>query len=98
MQISLIGGTVPVERHLAAAMIQLDAWGGTRLEARMLSATAHAALIEMIGPQGDLGIVTGVATLIHPRKFTDVNNNRPRYLSEIRVWAHPLAPAVIAPA
>lgn len=89
LQLTLIGGAVPVERYLAAPTVQVDAWGGTRLEARILCATAHAALIEMVGLQGSLGTVTGVETLIHPRKFTDPTNNRPRYQAEVRIWLHP---------
>lgn len=88
LQITLITTQVPVERYLAGAAIQIDAWGGTRLEARALCQTAHAALIEMIGIQGVLGTVTGVGTITGPRKLIDSINNRARYQSEVRVWTH----------
>lgn len=82
-------GIVRVERFLVGHRIQVDAWGGTREEARLLARTAHAALLELRGTQ-DLGIVTGVETILAPRKFPDPVNNRPRYLFEVRVWATPL--------
>lgn len=88
LQVTLGGGTVPVERFLAAPAVTIDAWGGTRLEARTLCATAHAALIELVGVQGSLGVVTGAATLLHPRKRTDRENNRPVYTAEVLIWLH----------
>lgn len=88
LTVQLTGGNVPVERRLVGATVQVDAWGGTRAEARKLCATAHASLIEMGGIQPSGAVVTGVQTLIAPRKFPEPN--RPRYQFEVRLWAHEL--------
>jgi hypothetical protein len=88
LQVSLDGGYIATERHLVGARVGVEAWGGTRIQARYLCATAHAALIDMNGTFTG-GVVTGVVTLLAPRKFVDQVNNRPRYQSEVRVYAHP---------
>jgi hypothetical protein len=81
----LTGGNVPAERHLIGSTLQVDAFGGSREEARVLGATAHAALIEMVGEQPSGGFVTGVATVLALGKVRD--KYRPRYTFEVRIWA-----------
>jgi hypothetical protein len=90
LQVVLDGGVVPVERRLVAARVRIESWGGTREDARDLCATAHAALVEMAGVQlPDNDVVTAVLTLTAPRKFEDIENDRPRYQAEVRVYSHP---------
>lgn len=79
-------GIVRVEGFLVGHRMQCDAWGGSREQARLLARTAHAALVLLRGTT-DLGTVTGVESILAPRKFSDPVNNRPRYLFEVRVWA-----------
>lgn len=90
LQVGLDGGFVRVQHWVFTARIRLEAWGPPRAEARALCIGAHAVLSSLRGTSSDgRGIVTGVTTLILPRKFVDPVNNRPRYQCELFVSAHP---------
>ena len=90
LQVGLDGGFERIAGWLFAARIRIEAWGGHRRDARDLCIAAHAFLSALRGTSSDgRGIVTGVTTLILPRKFVDPVNNRPRYQAELYITAHP---------
>lgn len=85
----LTGGNVIVERHLSAPTVQVDAWGGTRAEARNLALVAQGVIHTLRGTYTE-GVVSGAEDLIPVRRLFDATANRPRYMFEVRVFAHPL--------
>lgn len=90
LQVVLDGGFERVSGWVFAARIRIEAWGGERRDARALCRGAHGFISALRGTTSDgRGIVTGVTTLILPRKFVDPVNNRPRYQAELYVSAHP---------
>lgn len=84
----LVGGIQPVAEYLEGYRLQVDTYGGTREEARLLARTVHAALLDMTGTH-DEGIVTGIATLIPLRHLSDPSTGRVRFNFDVRVWCHP---------
>lgn len=90
LQVGLDGGFERVAGWVFAARIRLEAWGPPRGDARNLCRGAHAFVSALRGTTADgRGVVTGVTTIIAPRKFVDPVNNRPRYQCELFVSAHP---------
>lgn len=90
LQVGLDGGFVRVVGWVFTARIRLEAWGPPRGDARRLCLAAHAVVSSLQGTTSDgRGVVTGVTTVIAPRKFVDPVNNRPRYQAELFVSAHP---------
>lgn len=90
LQVGLDGGFVRVDGWIFTARIRLEAWGGERRDARALCLAAYGFVSALRGTTSDeRGVVTGVTTVIAPRKFVDPVNNRPRYQCELFVSAHP---------
>lgn len=103
VQVNDITGDELVPRHLDAAHLQVDAWGGNRAQSLDLARTVRAALLEMPAatvtalhtvpvPSWATGVATDVATLTRPRWLPDdsVNPPRPRFSGDYQVIAHPL--------
>jgi hypothetical protein len=90
VSILLVSGEERVQRHLDAATIQVDVWGGTREQADVLARTVRAALLEM--PRAhDTATVTAVLTLVAPRWLPDelAVPPRPRYTADYQIVYHP---------
>ena len=73
------------------ALLQVDAWGTSRLEARTIARAAVATLTGMNGEQpGDYGVVTDVKALQAARPLPDPVADRRRYSADVQVTAHAL--------
>lgn len=75
--------------HLDAAVLQLDAYGGTKKQAQTLVETARAALAELEGTHGS-AVVSGVQ--FGPMSWlpdADYAPARPRYVADVTVFVHP---------
>ena len=85
------GGPVrQVPHHLIAAALQLDAYGGSKADARRLIDTALAELADMAEHTHDGAVVTGVnigsARYLPEPVFTPP---KPRYTADVTVIIHP---------
>jgi hypothetical protein len=90
VSVLLVSGEERVQRHLDAATIQVDAWGGTKDQADLLARTVRAVLLEM--PRAhDTATVTAVITLVAPRWLPDETSepSRPRYTADYQIVYHP---------
>lgn len=72
------------------ARIQVDAWGTTRTDAFAAANAAAAALWRLSGTF-TAGVVSGTARTLGPFRLDDPVTNRPRYIVEFTVFAHPLS-------
>lgn len=90
LKVTLISGEERLARHLDAARIQLDAYGGTKAQARTLIATARAVLVEMPSTHAG-GVVTDIRTLVTPwwNPDTGFEPARPRYTADLEIVLHP---------
>lgn len=87
--LSRIPGSAPVVRkHLDVARIQGEGWGNTKVEARLTAAMLQAALHELPGLR-DLGTVTAVEDSLGLGWLPDPVTEKPRYVFEVLVYAHP---------
>jgi hypothetical protein len=82
----LVSDNVPIEQHLAGAWIQLDCYGTTREEARLLARTVHAVMSAWAGTFNDA--VVHCETIIGVRRMPEPEDNRARYQVNMRVFAH----------
>lgn len=86
------GGLAVTSRplYLDAALVQLDAYGGSKGQARNLIETARAVLAARLEGVHESGVVTGVqfgsmGYLPDP----DFTPARPRYVADLTVWVRP---------
>jgi hypothetical protein len=82
----LVSDNVPIEQHLTGAWIQLDCFGTTREEARLLARTVQAVMSAWAGEFNDA--VVHCETIIGVRRMPEPEDNRARYQVNMRVWAH----------
>lgn len=85
----LTGGNVFVEQHLTGTTVQVDAWGTSRAEARNLALVAQGVIHQIKGTYTE-AVVSGVEDVIPVRRLYDGVAHRPRYMFEVRVYAHPV--------
>lgn len=71
------------------ARIQVDAWGTTRGDAFAGANAAAAALRELSGAF-DSGVLSGAERTSGPMWLPDPVTDRPRYIVQFTVYAHPL--------
>ncbi len=83
-----VGGSPAIEQHLDVARIQVESFASTKYEARLVAATAQAALHVMVGVH-DEGVVTCVEDAIGPVWAPDPPTSRPRYHFDVFVYIHP---------
>jgi len=85
------GGFRPVERWLVAVTVEFGVWGESGSEPE-LEVAANLAESVVLGLQGAYAsaVVTGVEPVLGPRNVPDPETDRPRYLFESRVFAHPI--------
>lgn len=83
------GGPAPIPFWLDGGRCQIDVWGteDTTL-LRSITSKVFASLQGLVGVH-ELGVVTAVEETV-PRAYIPGEGGRPRYLFEIRVFAHPL--------
>jgi hypothetical protein len=86
------GASRPVERWLVGATVEFVVWGAVDGEpaARAAANLAESVVLGLVGPY-DAAVVSGVEPVIGPRNVTDPETGRPRYIFEVRVFAHPVA-------
>jgi hypothetical protein len=77
---------------LENALIQADSWGGTRQQANDVACTLQAAMKRAEGTTASgLGVVSGVEPSGRSwQPDATVTPARPRYVSQFRVYLHPL--------
>lgn len=76
--------------HLDAAIVQLDAYGGSKAAALELVETARAVIADRIEGVHDLGVVTGVQ--FGPLSWLPdpvYSPARPRYVADVTLFVHP---------
>lgn len=83
-----VGGPQRIQGHLDVPRIQVDAWGNTKAEARLVAATAQASLYDLPGTHAR-GVVTAVEETLGLRSAPDPDTDRPRYQFEVLVYVHP---------
>lgn len=84
-----IGGTADTSAYYERARLQIDAWGESKHQARLLAATARHALLLMPGRVGD-GAIIGEVVDDHGLLWApDPDTGRPRYLFGVRILLHP---------
>jgi hypothetical protein len=94
LRLTLIGGAPVWDRPLwlDQAVIQIDAFGGPKVQARALMDVTRAALVEdFLGLHAGVGVITSV-------RFGDLSYlpddtwepPKPRYASTVAVFTHPL--------
>jgi hypothetical protein len=92
LRLTLIGGMSVTSQplYLDESFIQLDAYGGPKVQARQIMDTARQAIdVELVGTHA-LGVVTGV-TFGNLRYLPDDGYDppQPRYVGSVFVYAHP---------
>lgn len=92
IQVHLITSDEIVARHLDGTRVQVDGWGGSKLDAWTVAATARAVLVEYDGVVGSIGVMTGARTLAGPQWLPDSTFEPPRarYVTDLEVYAHPI--------
>ncbi len=85
------GGPVrSVPLHLEAAVLQLDAYGGSKADARRLLDTARAELADAHLATHTGAVVTGVDFgAVRYLPDGDYDPPRPRYSGDVTVYVHP---------
>lgn len=83
-----VGGTPTIEQHLDVARIQVEAFATSKYDARLVAATAQAALHVMPGVYAE-GVVTCVEDALGLVWAPDPPTNRPRYHFDVFVYIHP---------
>lgn len=83
-------GGPQIEDWLEAARVQIDAWGSTKGNAWGAAAAACAALRGLHGVYDPHGVLTGTSRVMGPQYRPDPSTNRPRYVIEFEVNAHPI--------
>lgn len=89
--LSLVTGEERFRNHLAAPVLDVRSYGGSKVQADTLARTVHAVMHAMPGVHAT-GIVTGVAALALPWWLPDdgFEPPRPRYLGTYQLTVHPL--------
>lgn len=89
--LSLVTGSESIPNHLAAPVLDVRSYGGTKAQADLLSRTVHAAMHDMPGVHGS-GVVTDVSALTLPFWLPDdgFTPPRPRYVGTYACTLHPL--------
>ena len=90
--VSLVSGEERVRNHLAAPVMDVRSYGGTKGQADLLARTVHAVLHAMPETSHAAGVVTGVDTLTLPFWLPDDDFSpaRPRYVGTYQLYVHPL--------
>lgn len=88
IRLNRIGGTVSIENHLEQARLQVEAYGTTKYEARLVGATAQAAIHSIYGAY-DEGVVSAVVDGISLTWSPDPHTDRDRYLFDVFIYIHP---------
>lgn len=93
VQVHLITGDEIVRDHLDGAHVQIDGWGGSKLDAINVIRTARAVLLAYSGVVSGIGVMSGAETITTPQWLPDeaFTPPRPRYVCDMRVYAHPLS-------
>ena len=90
LRVIRIGGLSPAPRRLDAAHLQVEAWAATQETARLVAATAQAALWEAGNATNNGAVITGVDNTLGLSWSPDPPSNRPRYLFSMYVYSHPI--------
>lgn len=88
IRLNRIGGSVSIENHLEQARIQVEAYGTTKYEARLVAATAQAAIHAIYGAYNE-GVVSAVVDGIALTWSPDPHTDRDRYLFDVFIYIHP---------
>lgn len=88
--VSLVTGSERVRRHLAAQILDVRSYGGTKAQADVLSRTVHDVLHQMPGTHAQ-GVVSDVRCLTLPSWSPDEGfaPPRPRYVGSYECVTHP---------
>lgn len=94
VQVHLVSGEERVRHHLDAARVQIDGWGGSKLDAWNAVSRARAVLLGFQGVVTGLGVMSGARTLTTPQWLPDDTFEPPRarYTCDLEVYVHPLLP------
>lgn len=84
-----IGGAPSIRGWVDAARLQLEGYALTKHEARLVTATAQAAMHKAEGTTQPAAVIGAVDTLTGPRWVPDEPTDRPRYLIEMTINTHP---------
>lgn len=89
--LSLVTGEERFRNHLAAQMLDVRSYGGSKAQADLLARTVHAAMLDMPGSHAQ-GVVTAVQTTAMPGWNPDEGFAPPRarYVGSYVVTLHPL--------
>jgi Protein of unknown function (DUF3168) len=94
-----VGGTPPLSQPLVVdtAQLQIDAYGGRKVDAWTLAETTRAVLTELEGEVRPEGVVSAVRFLVL-RYEPDATypSPRPRYLLDVELTVRTPAPGVLA--
>ena len=86
------GGPVTVPPRLDLARIQIDVWGGTKAQARIICATVLAVAVTDLPGVYDNGAAVVSAVRSNVSRYqpdTTFTPSRPRYLAELGIYSHP---------
>lgn len=88
--LSLVTGDERFRNHLAAQLLDVRSYGGTKADADLLARTVHAVMHDMPGSHA-LGVVTAVRNAAMPAWNPDDGFNPPRarYVGSYVVTLHP---------
>lgn len=90
LKVTRIMGVPAVPRRLDAAYLQVEAYADTKAQARLLAATAHAALWAATGAHAG-AVITGASDALGLGWVPDpaFTPPKPRYLFAVTLYAHP---------
>lgn len=83
-----VGGTPVIAQHLDVARLQVEAFAPAKYDAWRVAATAQAAIHLLPGIHFE-GVVTAVEDAVGLTWAPDNQTDRPRYLFDVLVYAHP---------
>jgi len=84
---SSLGGNQPWPWE-AVQQFQIESWGGSQGDAKLLARTVEAAVYELIGPVTG-GYIRGVAVPLSQLWSPDDQTGRPRYRTDIALTIYP---------
>lgn len=79
----------PGTGHVERAVVQVNGYGSTGVEAFAVIAAAYRALLDAPAADHLLGVVTAVERIYGPTASPDPANDAPRYTSAFAVTVHP---------
>lgn len=88
VRLTRIGGPADFEGHIDGALVQVDVFGTTRVDAFDAAEVVRRSLYRMAGVFGG-DVVSKVFEVTGPGWLPDPRTERPRWTWDVRVFAHP---------